>query len=398
MVTESDLTGFEPSSEDEEDLSLGATEAVLRAADWTVGTLLDQLRQDRINLKPRFQRREAWTDDRKSEFIESLLLNLPIPQLVLAESKGARGSFIVIDGKQRLTTLRRFGVLPGDPSAIEPLELKGLSVRSDLNGQTWHSMSENASLREEIQNLENLTIRTVVVTNWENEDLLHLIFLRLNSNTVPLSSQELRQALHPGPFVEWIDDRSGDSPGLRRITKSRGPDFRMRDAELLLRYLAFTERLDTHRGNLKNLLDRTCDHFNEHWAKEESALEKELATFEEAVSHTYDIFDDGAFNRWDGSRFDRRFNRAIFDIMLYYFRIPEIAQAARAERDTVVEAFKRVCSDSEFLRSVQTTTKTVRAIHYRLSSWGQALANELPVQVPIPELVGTRAVRIQRPG
>jgi len=92
----------------EEDLS-GADYANLQIGtrDWTVDTIISQVLQQNIDVSPHFQRRNAWNDAKRSRFIESLILGVPIPQLVLAEKRasGSRGTFIVIDGKQRLTTL-----------------------------------------------------------------------------------------------------------------------------------------------------------------------------------------------------------------------------------------------------------------------------------------------------
>src|SRR5688500_16703592 len=82
--------------------------AVINQADWTVETILQQIDKGNIELNPDFQRREAWRTPHKSRYIESLILNVPVPQIVLAERKDKRGKFIVIDGKQRLLTLRQF--------------------------------------------------------------------------------------------------------------------------------------------------------------------------------------------------------------------------------------------------------------------------------------------------
>ena len=84
--------------------------AVLWSTDWTCETVVSQLERGNIELNPTFQRRSAWTDKKQSLFIESLILGLPIPQLILAEDKNRKGSFIVIDGKQRLLEIRRFSV------------------------------------------------------------------------------------------------------------------------------------------------------------------------------------------------------------------------------------------------------------------------------------------------
>ena len=118
----------------------------LWSTDWTTETIVNQLKRGNINLNPRFQRRNAWDAKRKSLFIESLVLGLPVPQLVLAEEKGKKGSFIVIDGKQRLLSLRQFASSKDDQD-FPQLRLGGLDDKAELNGVTYASLSE----REELQ-------------------------------------------------------------------------------------------------------------------------------------------------------------------------------------------------------------------------------------------------------
>jgi hypothetical protein len=91
-----------------EGLAPGSVAAVVSGTDWTTETIVSQLERKNIQLNPRFQRRDAWKRDRKSRFIESLIVGLPIPQIVLAESKHERGKFIVLDGKQRLLSILQF--------------------------------------------------------------------------------------------------------------------------------------------------------------------------------------------------------------------------------------------------------------------------------------------------
>src|SRR5688572_2935664 len=127
---------MDPSQEDESDLGTSLGKASLSSSDWTVETILSQMRRGNIQLNPGFQRRDAWTDERKSGFVESLMLGLPIPQLVLAEHGTERGKYIVIDGKQRLLTLRRFSAPSpnGQEPQVPPLILTGLKSLSELNG------------------------------------------------------------------------------------------------------------------------------------------------------------------------------------------------------------------------------------------------------------------------
>src|SRR6266404_787445 len=86
-------------AESEEDLGHPDPELVSRtvvtATDWTADTILKQLQKGSIDLNPTFQRRDAWTAQRKSKFIESIILGLPIPQIVLAEAADIKGTFIV---------------------------------------------------------------------------------------------------------------------------------------------------------------------------------------------------------------------------------------------------------------------------------------------------------------
>src|SRR5215831_2332535 len=140
----------------------------LWGTDWTTETIVNQLRRGNINLNPRFQRRNAWDDARKSLFVESLILGLPVPQIILAEDKGKKGGFVVIDGKQRLLTLRQFSARPeGDD--FDQLRLTGLSDRPELNGLTYGSLQQSERFSSELNMFDNQTIRTVVIRGWKDE-------------------------------------------------------------------------------------------------------------------------------------------------------------------------------------------------------------------------------------
>jgi Protein of unknown function DUF262 len=122
--------------------------AVLWSTDWTSETIIAQLRKRTIDLNPRYQRRNAWEPKRRSLFIESLILGLPVRQIILAEDKNRRGSFVVIDGKQRLLCLRQFAADETDKE-FEPLKLTGLADRADLNGVTYSQLQEDPALSDD---------------------------------------------------------------------------------------------------------------------------------------------------------------------------------------------------------------------------------------------------------
>src|SRR5437667_578634 len=151
-------------SEDQEvaeQIEPGTEAAVLNATDWTTETIITQLDRGNIQLKPKFQRRDAWKPDRKSRFIESLIVGLPIPQIVLAENKKERGKFIVLDGKQRLLSILQFWGKGDGPNNKYPLS--GLTLRQELKGKTFEDLRDNPLLESDFNSLTNQSIRTVVI-------------------------------------------------------------------------------------------------------------------------------------------------------------------------------------------------------------------------------------------
>jgi hypothetical protein len=393
MVDDEAPFDIEPGEESEDDLPEGDPHAFEQTAvyssDWTAETILNQLRRGNIELNPSFQRREAWRAERKSSFIESLFLGLPIPQIVLAERKDRRGAFIVIDGKQRLLALRRFSPEPEDNT--EPLRLRGLEVRTDLNSKTLSEIEADPTLSDDLSFFQNQTIRTVVVRGWPDDDFLFRVFLRLNQTSVKLSPQELRQALIPGPFVSFADDRSADSDAIQSALGLKGPDFRMRDVEILVRFFGFARFLEDYDGNLKAFLDLTCRKLNALWPAEQDLIRHEADACDSAIRATEEVFGRDAFKRWNGRRYEGRFNRAVFDVMVFYFTDKEVAARAVERSEEVQLAYKRLSEDDrDFVAAVQSTTKTIEATQLRLERWGKVLMDVADIGLPTPELDGRR--------
>jgi Protein of unknown function DUF262 len=367
---------FEGDEEDEstERITGAARDAVVAPSDWTAATMVDQIRRKRIELSPGFQRRDAWQLTRKSRFIESLIVGVPVPQVVLAEVQP--GSYVVIDGKQRLLALHQF--FEGS------LVLSGLNIRSDLSGATYLSLPE-----PDRERLENQTLRAVFVRNWASVDFLYHVFIRLNSESLPLSPQELRGALFPGPFLEYADDLTTYSAAFHRMLRIDGPDFRMRDIELLIRFFGFDLFLDGYRGNLRALLDGTCKNLNRAWKRDAAAIMARGAACEAAIEAVLDVFRDAAFRRWQGNRLVRSFNKAVFDCFVFYAKDPAIAARMRELAEPTRGAFRALCAEPRFVESVTATTKSVENTEYRLVAWASALAEAIGMDIE-PAVVGQR--------
>lgn len=366
---------FAETEDDLGDLSADDTfDAMVVSTDWTTETLLSQIVRGNLELDPIFQRRDAWDRRKKSRFIESLIVGLPVPQVVLAERKGRRGEFLVLDGKQRLLSIEQFA--RGD------FKLSGLDLRGDLNRASYESLPESDRLA-----LDTQTIRTMVVRNWKREEFLYLVFLRLNTANVPLSPQELRQALHPGKFVAFVNDYTADHTDFASLLRRDGrPDFRMRDVELLVRFYAFARFLPLYTGNLKDLFDSTCQTLNDEMDRDSSAVLQEAEDCLAGLRAIRSIFGSDAFRRWNFDQYERPFNRAVFDTLMFYARNEAVRDEMLIRDDEVVEAFKQACEDPQFRESVTTTTKSTDSIYDRLSIWGAMLAQVLGsnVQVSIP--------------
>lgn len=376
------------SLEDEDDVKVNMSEyqqAVIWSTDWTTGTIVAQMDKGTIDLKPKFQRREAWDDKRKSKFIESIILGLPIPQIILAERKEKKGTYIVIDGKQRLLSIRQF-FSKVDDVVFSRLKLKGLDSLSALNNKSFVDLQSDTSLEDFATLIENQPIRTIVIKNWPNEAFLYNVFLRLNTGSLPLAPQELRQALHPGPFIDFSDQFSIDSSQIKKVLNINAPDYRMRDIELVIRYFAFKYYINHYSGNLKKFFDETVKNLNNDWDLLRDLIETSANELDHAIHFSYQIWATNAFRKWKDGVYHSRFNRAIYDIMVYYFSDPTIRHSSLEHFTEIEEKFKYLCeNDSEFLNSFETSTKNIIPTQKRYSTWGKALSEicGIPINIPI---------------
>lgn len=355
------------------------SQAVLHSSDWTVETILSQLDKGNIQLNPNFQRRDAWSPSRKSRFIESVILGIPVPQLVLAEIKSHRGRYIVLDGKQRLLSLLKFAESKNDRS--KGFGLSGLEIRSDLSRKKYYNLEHDVSLEQERDAFLNYTIRTVVIRNWPNTDFLHQVFLRLNTGSVKLSAQELRQAMAPGEFTSFADEFAANSGPIQSLLGRDSPDPRMRDVELLVRHIGFRRHIAEYKGRLKRFLDEVCVQENAAWPEEEAAIRNSAAEFDVAIAELINVFGE-SLARKPGSK---SFNRAIFDVLVFYAADPEIRAKMAQHRDSVMEAYNSTIQQQEFLDAVESDTAGIPNTVSRFMIWGKALGSAINMDIPTPE-------------
>jgi hypothetical protein len=210
---------------------------------------------------------------------------------------------------------------------------------------------------------------------------LYSVFYRLNSGSLQLSSQELRKALHGGKLLDYLDDYIRNSQNFKKVFGEK-IDRRMRDVELVLRFVAFERFYEDYKGDLKQFLDKTVIFYNENWDAELSRLNDDLVKFDQALELVFLVFGGNAFKKWNGEKYERTTNRAVFDVLTRYFVDPNIKKSVTENAPVIVEKFKALCiTDQAFKDSIERTTKTPAATNTRYKLWGQQLAGVLGMKL-----------------
>ncbi|WP_306132766.1 DUF262 domain-containing protein [Roseivivax marinus] len=351
-------------------------------SDWTLSTLRREM-SDIIDLDPEFQRRSVWTVRAKSRFIESLALGIPIPQILLAESRDDRGRYLVLDGKQRLLTILEF--FEGKFWDGKEFRLSGLDDLPDLNRKNWFEVSEQ--LPDLARSIEAAQIRTAIIRGWRSDDVLYEIFHRLNSGSVGLSPMELRMALIRGPFIRAIVQETSRRSSVHDLLRLSQPDKRMRDVELVIRHMAFSDGRVQYKGNLKKFLDEFCMLKNKEFDRGSDIAD--LSRLESAIGVGLHVFGHERFCRKyisEKGRYESQFNRAIFDVLSGSLVSEEVARKAQGDPNGFVAAYEDACAIPEFRRSVEVTTKSVTATTSRFKIWFEMLNDRFGVNLNIPNI------------
>lgn len=268
--------------------------------DYVLPQVLDFVKNNKwINLHPEYQRRQVWDKHKRSLFIESLLMNLPIPPVFLFENDYSR--YEVMDGQQRLSTIVDY--------YENRFKLSGLEEWSELNGMSY---SDCPPIIQRGLDRRRISAVVVLAENLlkaeERFDIRRTVFQRLNTGGVNLNPQEIRNCLYSGKFNDLLLELAGNSTfddlcGIPRYDDHRrgshisaelaaNPLFRrMRDCELVLRFFAFRETKHI-KGSVVSMLDG-CMKRNEDMPDTEITTLRER--FIRSVELCRDIFQDKAF-------------------------------------------------------------------------------------------------------
>lgn len=373
-IVVSDTTAEDLAWNDEiiDDISTeGESELVVYSRDWTIATILSQIEQKNIDLNPKFQRRNAWNDSRRSMLIESLVAGLPVPEIVLAEDPKKKKAFVVIDGKQRLLTIAGFV----DPTIDywKKARLRDLKLREDLNKTTYEKLKTDESLSDEYREFMNADVRCTIISNFKNDDALYDIFYRLNTGSVPLSTQELRQVLHKGPFADFLIEITSTPQPIHAVLGLNGPDTRLKDVEIVLRFIAIVLFGEAYEGNLKRFLDDTMEGVTATWEKSKPEVERVYNEFNQAIENLQKVLGALVGRKFVDGTWESRFNRVLFEVEAYYFRMIPPTKLNSGKKK-FISGLQDLFEDSDFRSSVESTTKTNDRYELRFSRF-QELVN-----------------------
>jgi hypothetical protein len=190
----------------------------------TIDLIVRRIRYGEIDLAPEFQRRaRVWTSQRKSQLIESLLLKIPLPVFYVAADH--KDEWAVVDGLQRLTTILDF--------VDGKFDLDGLEYLAALTGKSFKTIDRAMQRR-----IEETELVINVIQPGTPDEVLMNIFKRINTGGLPLTAQEIRNALHKGPVRAYLR-RLVESEDFKAATDGSVRDVRMDAQEMALRFLAF---------------------------------------------------------------------------------------------------------------------------------------------------------------
>lgn len=191
---------------------------------------------------PDYQRDHTWDPKRKSKFIESVIIGLPIPFLFLAEVEDEEGRLEIVDGSQRIRTLAEF--LAGK------LVLSDLEKLPMLNGYTFDQLPLARQRK-----FNRTTIRIIALSDEADEETRRDLFERINTGSDPLKNMEQRRGIMRGPFITFIE-RCAAHPLLQKLAPLSPSYVKRREREeFALRFFAYAERYLDFDKSVKEFLD-----------------------------------------------------------------------------------------------------------------------------------------------
>ena len=223
------------------------------ALDFSFGEIVNLHSDGELIIQPEYQRLFRWSNEQRSRLIESILLELPIPQIFVIERENA--VFELIDGLQRVSSVIQF--INPDVLNLEPLTLQGCDLVKELNNNKFTDLSLRLRLT-----IKRSYVRTVVIKRQSKSMLRYAMFKRLNTGGEILDPQEIRNCSarifgEDGiRFYSFIQEKASHSDFANCIeTLAQVEKEKKGDEGLVLRFLAAKNARNLFKGNVQEWLD-----------------------------------------------------------------------------------------------------------------------------------------------
>lgn len=329
-------------------------------------TLIRRLNQKSIHLSPSFQRNEVWDDKRRSRLIESIMLKIPLPMFYVAANE--LGQWEVVDGLQRLSTIRNFIV--GNNGVF--LKLRDLEfLGSKYNGKCFSDFNEDERDIRLVNTIMETEMRFTIINPGTPEAVKRNIFKRINTGGMPLTAHEIRHALYEGKSSALLRQLS-ESPEFKIAVASNINDTRMGAQELVLRFISFmvlgrkdfkssmdswlsnTMRVINCMPELDNKLLNKVFHNSPVPSIKVRSIEEIVIRFELAMVRNKIIFGAHAFRKslWNTKK--TPINKALFETWSNV--LSELSEdefsALENSKHSLIDMYEKTLSDETFLNSI----------------------------------------------
>lgn len=328
--------------------------------EYDLETIVKKIDKKVIQLNPEYQRNHRWDEEFSSRLIESLVLNIPVPFIYISQDVDVDDDvdegvarYSVIDGQQRLTAIHDF--------FKNKFSLCGLDVLKDLNGSSYKDLPPFL-----VRRLEERTIRCLRIDSTIDPQVKYDIFERLNSGSVKLEPQELRNATCRGAFKELIKELSKEADFAKScLLKEGGAKVKkMEDQELVLRFFALSHNdgyLDYKGGFRKFLTDKMVE-FNRLSDGDIEKMKEEFLRVFSIIASFADPIPFAKFKDEGGSLVKvSNFNAAVYDALSVS------VSKAKTGVDIDINDFRKVFFDADFFSSVEGSVNDVSKLSKRIN-------------------------------
>jgi len=329
----------------------------------SLSSLIAMLEHGEIDLNPDFQRHgNLWNRKQMSSLIESILLKLPLPIFYFDVSDPEK--WIVVDGLQRLSTIKRFINNDIDKDEKGNEKRKGFALTNleylDLNGKTY------SDLKRPLQRIINDTqIITHQIEAQTPKEVRYSLFKRINTGGVSLNTQEIRQALNrkASKFLQEISENETFQKVVGLSSK------RMRDRELALRFMVFELSIFEDKK-----LTKMVKYLDEAMAKldlidDNKKLKNIKDKFIDTLKFTVEILGENhKFSRSIAKNINKKtLNQSLFDVIMVCFSEIENKDLFLEKKDIFLEQFRALIEDEkgEFAKSITEGTSDRLVIETR---------------------------------